>query len=354
VVFKEKHILILTPGFPKDELDENCIPPLQIFVDEFAREYDDFKLTIITLHYPPLKKKYKWRNINVYSCGGNNKLFPARLLTWNTCKRFANKINAQTPVSLIHSFWLAECALLGNQLSKKYDVKHINTLMGQELYQTNMYLKFISLNKLIFVALSENQSALFKDKTNRNDDDIIPWGISRKDLNTTENEREIDILGVGSLIPVKNFELFINVIDTIKKSHPKINCMIIGDGTKKEKLDQLISSKSLENNIKLTGSMNRTDVLNYMQRSKILLHTSQFESFGYVLAEALSCGCYVVCRNTGFAKSSNKMLIVKNNKDFAPIIQRVLNNQLNSTPELPFPLDETLSAYKNLYEENIR
>lgn len=354
MVFKEKHILILTPGFPKDEHDENCIPPLQIFVDEFAGECDDFKLSIIALHYPQLKGKYIWKNIDVYSCGGFNKSFPAKLLAWNTCKRFANKINAITPVSLIHSFWLGECALLGSQLSKKYDVKHINTLMGQELNQTNIYPKFINLNTLKFVALSESQAAVFNSKTKRNSDYIIPWGISREGLNPTERERAIDILGVGSLIPVKNFELFINVIETLKIALPKINCVIIGDGTEREKLIQMISSKELKNNIKLTGSMNRTDVLNYMQRSKILLHTSNFESFGYALAEALSCGCYVVCRNRGFAKGSNKMLIAQNNNDFVMIIQRVLNNQQNFEPEIPFHLDETISAYKNLYEENVK
>ncbi|UCH65142.1 MAG: glycosyltransferase [Ignavibacterium sp.] len=354
MALNRKHILILTPGFPKDEQDENCIPPLQIFIDKFDKEYNNFKLTVVTIHYPPMKGEYKWKKIDVYSCGGNNNSFPARLLTWNTCKRFAKNIQKQIPVNLIHSFWLGECALLGNQLSKKYDVKHINTLMGQDLNQPNIYPKFVNLNTLKFVALSESQAAVFNSKTKNNSDYIIPWGISREDLNAKERERDIDILGVGSLIPSKNFEFFVNVIETIKKSDPKINCMIIGDGTEKEKLIQIISSKELKNNIKLTGSMNRTDVLNYMQRSKILLHTSNFESFGYALAEALSCGCYVVCKNTGFAKGSSKMLIAKNINDFAPIIQKVLNRKHNSTPELPFPLDETISAYKNLYEENIR
>ena len=346
----KKHILVLTPGFPKDESDENCIPPLQIFLDDFYRTFDDYKISVITVHYPPNNPNYAWNKIDVHSSGGNHVTFPNRFIVWKDVMINASKIHKEFPIYCVHSFWLGECAMLGNRISKKYKIPHINTLMGQELNERNSYLKFINLNKIKIVALSERQASLFKAKVGNEVKKIIPWGIRSDEIKVNEL-REYDIIGVGSLIPGKNFELFIEIVNEIKKIFPKINIAIVGDGMEKAKISELIIKLNLENNLKLLGNLNRKDVLNLMGKSKILLHTSKYESFGYVLAEALACGCYVVCSETGFAENTSKMFVATNKEKFVTAIISLLNSKPDYSPDIPFAINETSETYKELYDD---
>ena len=346
----KKHILILTPGFPKDENDDNCIPPFQIFLENFKGTYDDWKISVVTLHYPKNKLKYDWHNIDVFTCGGNDASFPKRFKFWKEAISYAKKITEEFPISLVHSFWLGECALLGSVISNRYKIPHINTLMGQELNNSNKYLKFITLKKMKVIALSERQALIFKNKTRREVDEIIPWGVRANEINANEM-RDIDIIGVGSLTSLKNFELFIEVLNEVKKNFPDIRAVIIGDGIEKEKLNQSIENFGLMKNLKLLGNLKRQEVLNLMSRSKILLHTSKFESFGYALAEALANGCYVICSSTGFAQRTKKMHLANEGKEFVKIIIDLMNNKPDYNPEIPFALDKTSAMYNVLYNQ---
>ncbi|MCH8034756.1 MAG: glycosyltransferase [Bacteroidetes bacterium] len=353
-MIKNKHIVIITPGFPKDETDDNCIPSLQQFVSHISEQSNDFIFSIITLHYPYTKSEYKWNGINIYSCGGKNIKFPLRFFTWRKVYNYFKEIITNNDVSLIHSFWLGECALIGNKLSNKYNFPHINTLMGQELSQSNKYLKFINLDKLKIVALSKNQAGLFGDIMKRNVDVTIPWGIDNNDYVISVNARIIDILGVGSLIPVKRFEQFVRVIKRLKETHHKINALLIGSGKEKDNLENIIASNNLKENIKLTGEVNRSLVIDYMSQSKILLHTSIYESFGYVFAEALASGMYIVSYNVGAANKSDKWLVAKTEDEIISHITLLLNSKLFFKPINLFPIQNTIAQYEMLYNSLLK
>ena len=47
-----KHILFLTPGFPADENDFFCIPPLQEFLVKFRSIFPSSKISVISFQYP--------------------------------------------------------------------------------------------------------------------------------------------------------------------------------------------------------------------------------------------------------------------------------------------------------------
>ena len=110
-----KNIVILTPGFPKDENDYLCIPPLQLLTRQLIKN-TDIKLSIIAFQYPYENKNYKWNTVTVYSCGGNNKSFPSKFFTWQRAVKYFKQINKIQKVDIVHSFWLNECALIGEHL----------------------------------------------------------------------------------------------------------------------------------------------------------------------------------------------------------------------------------------------
>ncbi|MDH3269442.1 MAG: glycosyltransferase family 4 protein [Ignavibacteria bacterium] len=341
------HILILTPGFPKDENDFNCIPPLQEFLLKLHSIYPSTVISVIAFQYPFQSELYCWNGININPLDGKNTKLK-KPFVWSKAIRKAKKVHKAIPVDVVHSLWLGECAMVGNILSKRFGCKHICTLMGQDVKANNGYLRFAKSEKTNFIALSKNQAQEFTKLTNRKADEIIHWGI--EDQNYEKVDRGIDLLAVGSLIPLKNYSLFITLVGELKTDNPKIKCKLVGSGPELASLKKLSIEKGVSENIEFTGLLSRHEIFKLMQKSKIFVHPSKFEGFGYVFAEALVNGMSIVSYNVGYAQNHPKWFIAKDEQDFMNIIKRLLVSKLDFEPVNLFPLQETVDRYAALYE----
>jgi len=341
-----KHILFLVPGFPADENDFNCIPPLQEFLLKFKSSYFSAKISVIPLQYPYQLKDYIWNGIKIYPLRGKNSAVK-KPLVWLQAFRCSVSIHKSNPVDVIHSLWLGECAMIGNILSKKLNCPHICTLMGQDVKASNKYLSLSKNEKIRIVALSQNQSNQFFQITNRKADGIIHWGID--DQKFRNAERDIDLLAVGSLIPLKNYSFFIRLIAELKKTYPNLKCKLVGTGPELSKLKNLTNEKVISENIEFTGLLSRTEIFKLMQRSKIFVHPSTFEGSGYVFAEAIVNGMNIVSFNVGYAQKHPKWIIANDESEFEKIIERLLSAELEFNPVNMFPMIETINKYASLY-----
>ncbi len=344
-----KHILFLVPGFPEDEDDFNCIPPLQDFLIKFHQYYSEVEISVIPFQYPYRKKSYKWNNINIFPLAGKNSKVKKPLL-WLDALYTAKRIHRLKGVDVIHSLWLGECALIGNILSRKFDCTHICTLMGQDVKKSNRYLRILKNRNIKLIALSKNQAEQFFNLTKRNVEEIIHWGID--DQPFSNSERDIDLLAVGSLIPLKNYSLFIKLIAEIRKTKSELKSVLIGDGPELIKLKKMVKETGIEANIEFKGLLNREDIFKLMQRSKILVHPSKFEGSGYVFAEALVNGMNIVSFNVGYAQVNPKWSIVKNKEEFFITTKKLLGEKLDFEPVNLFPIAETINSYASLYGIN--
>jgi len=341
------HILVITPGFPENENDTDCIPAMQKYFDCLVLNYPSVKISVIAIHYPYSRGNYNWKTINVFSCGGRRLAQPFRLIYWIKALYYALKINKENKIDIIHSFWLNESALIGNIVSRIINKKHVNTLMGQDAGGNNKYPGFLSLGRIIKVAVSEFQSKMFLVSSGTPVEQIINWGT--EDVKIQKDQRIYDVVGVGALIPLKNYKLFINIISDLVKEFPGIKCLLIGDGIEKKAIINEINKNGLSDNIILTGHIKREDVLRRLGQSKILLHTSYYEAFGYVIAEALASGCFVVSRKTGCADKSDKIKIAENKNEFVESIKKLLKTDLDYRPYRPFKVEDTAEKYYELY-----
>jgi len=346
-VINNKHIVIITPGFPADENDFITIPPLQEFLKSFKSSFPLLKITVLAFQYPYQIKKYNWNGITVISFAGKNKSVTKPML-WRRIIKEAKIINEEESFTVIHSLWLGECAMIGNILSKKFNCAHVCTLMGQDVKSTNKYLRLLKNKKIKFVALSKNQSNQFFNLTNKNADEIIHWGID--DIPVSNCERDVDLLAVGSLIPLKKYSLFIKLVEKIKQKYPDIKCILAGTGPEELSLKQLAKEKGIESNIEFAGILNRTEIFKLMQRSKIFIHPSKFESAGYVFAEALANGLNIVSFNVGYAQPHPKWFIAGDEENFINITLSLLASKLDFSSVNLFPLAETVNRYASLYE----
>ena len=121
---------------------------------------------------------------------------------------------------------------------------------------------------------------------------MIPLGADPVQFSTQHFERDIDILGAGSLIPLKQYDIYIDVVFELKKKLPCIKTMICGNGPEHDKLRSMIEERDMQSNITLAGEISHDQVLKLMQRSKIFLHPSNYEGYGTVCLEALCAGAH--------------------------------------------------------------
>ena len=347
------HIAILCPGFASSETDDSCIPPLQSYIRQLQGTYKHITISIIAFQYPFLNDSYTWCDTTVYPMNGRNKKFPSRLLTWNKCLQQFKKIMNQKQVDHIHSFWLSECALLGTQLSKKYSIPHTISIMGQDALASNKYLNRINLRKSKVVALSEFHAQAYQNVTAKKVHQVIPMGIQTDEFTTEALPITFDILGVGALTPLKNYTSFLNIIQALIKNQPNLKAAIVGSGQELSLLKNLITTKGLEKHVQLLGQLSRKEVLKCMKQSNILLHTSQYESLGYVYLEALASDCKVVSYPVGWAATSKDCFLGKDETELTKLTLQLLGaSPEHQKPQIP-KIEDTVNQYFNLYSETV-
>jgi glycosyltransferase involved in cell wall biosynthesis len=347
----EKTLVILTPGFAKDEADSTCIPMQQSFVRLLKEVYPELNITILSFQYPFFKTNYKWFGANVIPFGGRNKGGFSKLLLRRKINTALKKINNENNVTGLLSFWYGECALVGKRFADKHGLKHYCWLMGQDAKEGNKYPRLAHLKSNELIALSDFLQDEFEKNYGIKPQYIIPPGIDTKRFPPAAKEKDIDILAAGSLIPLKQFEIFVEVIAEIKKQLPGIKAMLIGDGPEKNKLQALVKKNGLQSNITLTGELPHEEVLQRMQRAKVFLHPSSYEGFGVVSIEALSAGCHVISFCKPMKQDIEHWHIVKTKegmKQYALDVLQMPNP--NHSPVIPFLMVDSVKAVVRLFD----
>ncbi|TMO83620.1 glycosyltransferase [Pseudoalteromonas spongiae] len=118
-------------------------------------------------------------------------------------------------------------------------------------------------------------------------------------LNVSESDYGKFILNVASLVPIKNHERLINAFSIVAKSNNQLNLVIVGDGPLREQLDNLVKSLGLSDRVYFLGTQNKAKIATLMNQAELFCLSSDYETFGVVLIEALACGLPVVATNVG-------------------------------------------------------
>ncbi|MEM1322326.1 MAG: glycosyltransferase [Bacteroidota bacterium] len=345
-----KHLLLLTPGFAADEQDSRCIPPLQLFVQQL-QEQGRVKVSLISLHYPFKREAAQWRGVDVYSCYSQGPF--SRLRIWWQAYRWMKKIHREEPIHLIHSFWLTDAAWLGQRMSRRLNVPHWITLMGQDVRPSNRYLRLLPPAKVNTIALSPFHHQRLLKTTSQPAKALIPWGIAAADCPAPKATKTIDLLGVGNLIGLKDYATFIRLLDRLREQHPHLRACIVGDGPLRTSLQQQAKAADLEEHLQFTGYLPRAKVLDLMAQSRVLLHPSTFESFGYIFLEALACGMSVVSRPVGIAEAGSRWRLADDEQGLYTALLEALAEAPHQDPVFPHPIEATMQAYHELYDQSI-
>jgi glycosyltransferase involved in cell wall biosynthesis len=342
-----RHIVWVIPGFAASEEDDATIPASQKLALEFKKNYPDILLSIITLHFPFKEGMYKWNGIDVHALGGKNISFPLRFLLWRKALKKISELDKIQKIDLVHSFWLSESAALASLFCNKRKIPHLCTAIGQSVRKGNRYLKLLNIPKIYTIAESQRADNTFEQHQKIKCNEIIPWGIDS--FEKRDHERTIDIIGVGSLSSVKNFSLFMEILAIVKAKFPLVKAYLAGDGEEMQMLKDLSEKLGLKDNLIFSGWKRREEVMNLMQQSKILLHTSSFEGYGYIFAEAAACGCHVVSTPVGAAENNSYSFTSSDKSKLAEKIVDILSSSHTFAQRKVLSMQECAEKYAEAY-----
>ncbi|MBS1520201.1 MAG: glycosyltransferase [Bacteroidetes bacterium] len=349
----KKTLIILSPGFPKNEADSTCIPPQQVFVRNLKLKYPGLNIIVLAFEYPFYSSSYLWNDVSVISFGGANKGGLTRLNNWRRVGSELKRLNKIYRLIGLLSFWMGDCAFIADRFAKKHNLKHFCWILGQDARQDNKYFRWVKPDAENLIALSDFIAAEIKSNYSITPAHVIPVGVDPKLFGEPSRTRDIDILGVGSLIPLKLYSLLINMIGTLHIYFPNIRAIICGDGPEKHLLETLIKDYRLEKNIELTGELPHTAVLALMQRTKIFAHPSSYEGLGVVCLEALYAGAQVVSFVRPMDEPIKNWHFAKTPDDMVNVLKRLLeDSSCNKAKEAPYLINETCNKIMNLFGYN--
>lgn len=343
-------LVILSPGFPENEADSTCLTAQQLFVRSINKQFPTLEIIVLAFQYPYTHFPYRWFANRVIPFNGQNKGNIRRIMVWYKVWVSLKKLRKQHHIIGLLSFWCTECAFVGNYFARLYGLRHYCWILGQDARRSNKFVAFIHPKPDSLVAMS----AFLAKEFNRNHHifpaHVIPNGVAAEFFGPAAIERDIDILGAGSLIPLKRYDLFVRLIKEITKHLPGIKTAICGKGPEETSLQDLIKELNLENNVLLMGEMPHRQVLELMQRSKILLHTSSYEGFSTVCLEALYAGSHVVSFCSPHTEKINHWHLVESKEEmFNETFRLLLDDKTEFEPVMAFSMDDSARSMMQLF-----
>lgn len=171
------------------------------------------------------------------------------------------------------------------------------------------------------------------------------------------------LLAVSRLAAGKGLDDIIRVMPELVRQHHDIQLVIVGEdfGARKY-LQNMAKQSAFAANIHFIGKLSRTELIGAYQHSHIFIHTSHYEAFGIVLAEAQAAGLPVVARDTsaipyvvehertGLLFSTPQQMSAQLSQLLSDeATRRQLANNARSSAQKKFSWEPSISKLLNLY-----
>lgn len=348
ISLNDKTLIILSPAFPGDESDEQSpwVPAKQALIRALNRSFPELEIIVLVFQFPLSTNEYYWHGNRIIPFGGANKRRGHNLLLWLKVFRKLWGLKKQKRIIGIISFWCAECCLVGSYFSRVYGLKHLCWISGLDAAKQNKFVRRIRPKATELAAMSDFLTEEFYKNHTIRPQYLIPDGVDTSLFSDKPIERTIDILGAGNLVPLKQYDIFIQVVDAIAAKIDNTNAVLCGNGTEEKNIKHQINQRGLDKQVTLTGLIPQKEVLELMNATKIFLHTSNYEGFGNVCIEALYAGAHVISFTRPMKEAIDHWHIVTTKEEMISKALEILQNkQTDYTPVLPFNMDDSAKKF---------
>jgi glycosyltransferase involved in cell wall biosynthesis len=239
---------------------------------------------------------------------------------------------------IIHAhYWLS--GLVAKQISEELNIPYIFTSHSLGVFLEGYNKERVDCEKLVMrsssfiTASSQYENNLISENYDIDKKKIkqIAPGVDRKVFVLDENiKRENILLSIGRIQEQKRQLDVLKFLDNFRKIDSNFLCYFVGGPSGKsgdDYLNQLkdnVKELNLESNTEFLGNLTQIKIKELMNRSKLLIHTSHFETFGLVAIEANAMGLPVLTTNQGPLSE-----IIENNVN-GYLTEGLINSQVNN------------------------
>jgi len=166
--------------------------------------------------------------------------------------------------------------------------------------------------------------------------DVLPVYIDKSIFqNASPDERlrtivpntDFLILAMSRIEPEKNIETIIHIVGELEKNHPNVTLIVVGDGTRKAALQELVRVSGYHRIVFLprTNTPER-----YYKAVDLFINLSRFEGYGMTIVESMLAGTPVLTTDVGIAsqyiKNGYNSWIVEQVQEPAHVLREILKN----------------------------
>ena len=311
---------------------------LNVYVQQISKQLsNENNITVIT---GEKAESFKTDNLEFYSLD----LFEAglsvddkeiHLLEFK--KQLEKKFDLES-FDIIHAhYWLS--GLVAKQISEELNIPYIFTSHSLGVFLEGYNKERVDCEKMVMrssssiTASSKYENNLISESYDIDKKKIkqISPGIDREIFVLDENlKRENILLSVGRIQEQKRQLDVLKFLDSFRKVDTNFYCYFVGGPSGKLGDDYLIQLKdtvkefNLESHVEFLGNLTQLKIKELMNRSKLLIHTSHFETFGLVAIEANSMGVPVLTTNQGSLSE-----LIENNVN-GYLTEELVSSQVNN------------------------
>ena len=225
---------------------------------------------------------------------------------------------------VIHAhYWLS--GLVAKEISNELNIPFIFTSHSLGVFLDGYNKERVDCEKIVMTssnlvtASSVFETMLITDtyKIDENKIKKIIPGVDREiffpDLTV---KKENIFLSIGRIQKQKGQLQTLKFLNNFKKIENDFKCIFIGGPSGKhgneylQELKQTVKDFNLETHVEFLNNLPQSEIIELLNQAKLLIHTSQFETFGLVAIEANTMGVPVLTINNG-----SLMEIIENNKN---------------------------------------
>jgi glycosyltransferase involved in cell wall biosynthesis len=119
---------------------------------------------------------------------------------------------------------------------------------------------------------------------------VVPPGVeARYAPGGTRSARPL-VVAVGRLVPVKHFDVLVDVLVRLRRRHPDLEAVLAGEGYERPRLEAAVAAAGAGEWISLPGRLGDEELVDLYRQAWVVASASSHEGWGMTITEAAACG----------------------------------------------------------------
>jgi glycosyltransferase involved in cell wall biosynthesis len=220
-------------------------------------------------------------------------------------RALAAYLRSAPSVSLIHAHFGIPDAIVAHRRAERAGLPLVVTLHGDDAFKVlprrdpiGRAMRHAVAGARAVICVSSAMAEAVREVMPAVDPLVIPNGFDDALFRLSEKPRDLGLLFVGMLVPVKNLDVLLRAYASVH-DRVAVPLTLAGDGPLRAALESQARELGVAGSVRFVGAQSREEVAALMGRAVALVLPSRSEGWPLVIAESLGCGTPVVASRVG-------------------------------------------------------